>query len=258
MKSIFRFVQGAGNLGLGSVLLSIILLGISVEEHFRDKDIPAYWLMFTAIASFSFGAYRAWMNEHESLVRELEKNSKPLLKIELGGTFFDVSKIPNQNALQAHVYAYLRVTNLSSPETLIKDGTLVMTVEGSRYKGVGDDSSTKGNALEHISDFRLNGEITTADVFGNSLSPFPRLLSVVNAEKPIRRGITQEGFFVFTFTDLMDWNRENPYTMPVNDAVFTLRDSFDGAHTLEVTSLNIPQGTLTNSGRFPLTGLFSR
>jgi hypothetical protein len=250
MKSIFRFVQGAGSLGAGSVLLSIVLLGISVEEHFRDKNIPAYWLILAAVVSFSFGAYRAWANEHESLVQEFEKNSKPLLKVELRGTFFDVSRIPNKNALQAHVYAYLRVTNLRSPETLIKDGTLEMTVEGSRYWGVGDDGSAKGNAIEHVSDFRLDGEITTADVFGNTLSPFPRLLSVVNAEKPLRRGITQEGFFVFTFTDLMDWNRDNPYTMPVNDAVFTLRDSFDGTHTLEVTSLNIPQGTLTSSGAF--------
>ena len=141
------------------------------------------------------------------------------------------------------------MTDLNSPETLLKDGTLVMGVEGKRYKGMGDDISIKGDTIEHVSDFRIGGEVFTADVFGNTLSPFPRLQSVVNAETPLRRGITQEGFFVFTFADLKDWNRETPYTMPVADAVFTLRDSFDDLHQLEVKFLNIPQGTLTTTGR---------
>lgn len=248
MKRILRFVQAAGSLGAGSVVLSIVLLGISVEEHLRDKNVPAYWLLFAAVIAFTFGAYRAWANENEALADELEKNSKPLLNIELAGTFFDVSKVPNKNQLQVHVYAYLKVTNLNSPETLIKDGTLVMTVDGMRCKGVGDDSSIKGNAVEHISNFRVGGEVLRADVFGNTLSPFPRIVSRVNAETSLRRGIPQEGFFVFTFADLMDWNHESPYLMPVTDAVVTLRDSFDGLHRLEATSLNIPQGTLTTTG----------
>jgi len=249
MKRIFRFVQAAGSLGTGSVGLAIVLLGISVEEHLRDKNVPAYWLMLAAAVSFAFGAYRAWLNEHIALVVEREENSRPLLKIELTGSFFDVSKMPNKNELQVHVCAYLRVTNLNSPETLIKDGTLVMSVERARYKGVGDDISVKANAIEHISDFRIGGELAKADVFGNTLSPFPRLMSRVNAEMPLRRGISQEGFFVFTFTDHFDWDHENPYLMPVTDAVFALRDSFDGVHQLEVRILNIPEGVLTTDSR---------
>jgi hypothetical protein len=203
-----------------------------------------------AVISFTFGAYRAWANEHSAFTSEVEKNAKPRLSIELVGAFFDVSKMFFTNEPLVHVYAYLKVTNLSSPETLIKNGTLVMTVGGARHKGTGDDNSVTGNAIEHVSDFRMGGEVTSPDVFGNTLSPFPRLKEAVNAEKPLRRGITVEGFVVFTFKGLMNWDKESQYVIPVTDAVFTLRDSFDGAHVLQVISLKIPQGTLTTAGAF--------
>ena len=50
----------------------------------------------------------------------------------------------------------------------------------------------------------------------------------------------------------MDWDHESPYVIPTTDAVFTLRDSFDGANTLEEMFLKIPQGTLTTAGVFSL------
>ena len=258
MKSIIRFVKAAGSIGGGSVGLAIVLFVVSIYEHFRDKNIPAYWLLLAAAVFFTFGAYRGWASEHEAFTNEVEKNGKPLLNIELMGCSFDVSKILNKNELQVHVYAYLKVTNLNSPETIIKDGTLVMAVDGNRHRGVGDDNSVKGNAIEHFGEFQVGGEVLTADVFGNTLSPFPRLLSAVREDRSLRRGITQEGFVVFTFANPLDWDRESPYIIPVTDAVFTLRDSFDGMHTVEVMSLKIPEGKLTNSGSFPLTGLFSR
>lgn len=77
MKSIrfFRFVRAAGSLGGGSVGLAILLFGISIEEHIRDKNVPTYWLILTAAVAFTFGAYRAWASEHEAYTNEVEKNA---------------------------------------------------------------------------------------------------------------------------------------------------------------------------------------
>lgn len=252
---VFQFIKATGRLGGGSVALAIVLFAISIYEHLLEKNLSAYWFVLAAGVFFAVGAYGAWASADDALAHEIDKNTKPLLKIELVRAFFDVSKVADQNQLQTHVYAYLKVTNLNTPATLIKNGSLVLTVAGKRYKGFGDDTTRTGNALEHISDFRLGGEAAT-EIFGNTLSQFPRLMSKVTAEKPLQRGITLEGFFVFTFPDLADWNREEPYLIETTDAVLSLRDSFDGVHSVEAMFLNIPNGVLTTSGRFPLTGIF--
>lgn len=239
----FRFLKAAGSIGGGSVGLAIVLFGISIEEHFRDKNVNAYWLVLAAGITFAFGSYRAWAGE-------FEMNTEPVLKIELTGAFFEVSHMPHSQDTLIRIYAYLKVTNLSIQETIIKDGTLEMTVGGVRYKGVGDDMTAKGNVIEHHSTFQIGGEKPKTNVFGNTISQFPRLLSKVNIDKPLRRGLPQEGFVVFNFGNAaMDWDKENLYVMPVADVVLTLRDSFDGTHSIEGKSLEIPSGFLQSSTR---------
>jgi hypothetical protein len=246
--NFIKFLKAAGYIGLGSVGLAIVLLAISIDEHLRDKSVPSYWLMFIAAVAFAFGAYRAWAAEHEAYQNEVAENAKPSLQIEMMGVFFDVSPNPDLQQLQVrlHIYTYLRVTNLTTPETIIKDGHLVMTVGSNQYKAMGDDKGMQGNALEHISDFKIGGETTKTDVFGKTtLSPFKRLASVVNSNNPLKRGITQEGFVVFTFTDQsIDWDHENAYLMPVSDFVLTLRDSFNGLHEYQAMILKIPEAHL--------------
>jgi hypothetical protein len=250
---LIRFLRSAGAIGGGSVGLAIVLFAVSIVEHFIDKNINAYWFVLVGAAFFAFGSYTAWERKQEALTKEIERNTKPSLNIELKGAFFDNSKMPN-NELQTHIYAYLKVTNVNDPETLIKDGTLVMTVGGTRHKGIGDDSSVKGNVIEHISNFRVGGELPRPDVVGNTISPFTRLLSLVgvNVSNPLRRGITQEGFFVFRFANPIDWSHDkSSHIMPASDVYLTLRDSFDGVHAFEKMLLNIPAGLLTDSGLFP-------
>jgi hypothetical protein len=237
-----RFVKAAGVAGITSAGLGLVLFAIAIIEHINDKNVPVYWLLGVGVLSLLVSSYRAWATEHEAYLNEVAKSSKPSLKIEMPGSFYDISRIPNTNKIQLHVCAYLKVTNLTAPETLIKDGYLVMTVGGIQYKGLGDDKGVKGNSLEHITDFKIGGETTNQDVFGkNTLSPFKRL-PALNADSPLKRGITQEGFFVFTFTDQsINWNHEDTYYLPVSDFALTLRDSFDGIHTLDVMILKIPQ-----------------
>jgi hypothetical protein len=250
---IIRFLQSAGAIGGGSVGLAIVLFAVSIIEHFIDKKINAYWFVLVGAAFFAFGSYTAWERKQEALTKEIEKNTKPSLNVELKGAFFDNSKMPN-NELQTHIYAYLKVTNINDPETLIKDGALVMTVGGNRHKGFGDDSSVKGNVIEHISNFRIGGEKRNADVMGNTFSPFPKLLLSVNAGNPLRRGITQEGFIVFTFSTSIYWSPEesSDSIMPASEIYLTLRDSFNGVHGIEQMLLKIPAGRVATE-----TGLFS-
>jgi hypothetical protein len=248
VANFLKFLKAAGYIGWGSVGFAIVLLAISIVEHLIDKNVNAYWLVFIGALAFAFGAYRAWASEHEAFENELAKNAKPSLKIETPGVFFDISTPPDVQKLviRLHVYAYLRVTNLTPTDTTIKDGYLVMTVGGVQYKALGDDIDVQGNALEHISTFRTGGETTTSDIFGkHTLTTFKRLMSVVNSTSPLKRGIPQEGFFVFTFTDQsIDWDHGSSYSIPVADFVLTLRDSFDGHHEHQVTVLNIPESHL--------------
>lgn len=247
MANFLKFLKAAGYIGGSSVVLAIVLFAVSIWEHFADKNVNAYWLVFIGVLAFTFGAYRAWASEHEIYESEVAKNSRPSLRIEMPGVFFDISTPPVQKlVVLLHVYAYLRVTNLTPTETTIKDGYLTMTVGGVRYKATGDDIVVQGKNLEHISDFRAGGETITSDIFGKHLlTPFKRLMSVVNSTSPLKRGIPQEGFFVFTFTDQkIDWDHESSYNIPVTDFVLTLRDSFDGHHEHQVTILNIPESHL--------------
>jgi len=239
--NFIKFLKAAGSIGGGSVVLAIVLFVISIEEHFRNKNVNAYWLLLIAAIAIAFGAYRAWAAQSET-------NTKPNLKIELTGALFEVSHMPHTQDTLIRIYAYLKVMNLSTQETIIKDGSLEMTVGGIPYKGVGDDISAKGSSIEHHSTLQIGGEKPKTNIFDNTISPFPRLLSEVNAEKPLRRGIPREGFFVFSFGNAaMNWSHENEYVMPVTDVLLTLKDSFDGSHSIEGKSLEIPSGFLQTS-----------
>ena len=251
---LFRFLKAASWFGGGSVALAIVLFGISIYEHLMSKNTSAYWLVLLAAVFFAVGAYGAWRKTEQSLQRETAKSIQPQLRVELIRAFFDVCKSENNNELLTYIYAYLKVTNLNTPETVIKDGSLVLTIEGKRYKGTGDNATKTGNALEHVTDFKLVGEGST-EVFDNILSRFPRLM-LQNAAEPLRRGIPQEGFIVFVFPELLDWNRDEPYLIRTTDAVLSLRDSFNGQHSTDLMLLNISNGILTNSGRFALQGVF--
>jgi hypothetical protein len=246
-----RFIKSAGVAGLTGAFLALALLIIAVVEHVKGENVPVYWLVGAAVLALIFGGYRAWTNEHEAYLSEVSKNLTPRLKIEQKAVFFDTSVKPNTKKLLLHFYAYLSITNLTDTETLIKDGTLSLTVGGQRYTGVGDDFTIKGNAIEHVSNFKLGNE-TLTEVFGNTLSAFPRLSAAVNGNDPLKRGITKDGFFIFTFEDAnMDWDKESLYLMPVSDYVLTLRDSFDASHKFEVMTLQIPQGSIqTNNAQF--------
>jgi hypothetical protein len=74
MRNIIAFFKTAGVLGGGSMIFAVILFGISIEEHFRDKNVSPYWLVFGAAVAFCFGAYQAWNRTREELEKERTRN----------------------------------------------------------------------------------------------------------------------------------------------------------------------------------------
>lgn len=204
----FKFLNAAGKLGITSVVLSLLLFVVSIYEHATGKNLTAFVFVCLVPIFFAVGAFLAWSGEHDKLNAEFAKNSTPSLRIELLATFFDVSPIPHTRELQTHVYAYLRVTNLRESATLIKSGTLTLTVGGQEYIGHGDDVSKEGRFVEHTTDFKLGGE-KEEPFMGGTYTPIHRLLTSITAENPLRRGIHREGYMVFTFRDPLDWDHEN-------------------------------------------------
>jgi hypothetical protein len=246
----FKFIKAAGTLGITSVALSVALFLVSIIEHESDKNVPAYWFIYLAPLFFAVGAYLAWSAERDKWEEERSKNQKPELSIDLMAAFFDTYQPPSTHDLWIHVYAYLRVANLREPPTLIKQGSLTMTVGGVKHTGKGDDVSISGGWLEHNSAFKLGGE-KKGSVFSETYTPVRRLTSDVNWEYPLVRGVHRDGIVVFTFQSQMDWDKENPYTMSATHVRLSLTDTFDQQHSVTIDRLDIPNGTLQNA-RVPI------
>lgn len=65
-----RFFAEAGALGVGGVIFACILWAVAAIEHYRDKNVPAFWFLLGGCGAFCFGAFMAWSkaddraNEH--------------------------------------------------------------------------------------------------------------------------------------------------------------------------------------------------
>jgi len=217
------------------------ILGLFVAYANKSNAWVVQGSFIVAALCLLIACYRAWRDEHTALEDEIAKNQKPELKIELLASFFEVSPHPSQN-LQVNIYAYLRVTNVREPATLIKSGTMTMTVNGIMHTGNGDDVSRTGAYILHNTDFKVGDE--TKGTFPGVFSKVQRLLPSIGSENPLQRGVHREGLVVFAFPGVMDWNPEYQPTLAASDLCLTLVDSFDGRHTLKGNELNIFTGTI--------------
>jgi hypothetical protein len=241
------FIRAAGTLGATSVALSVVLFVVSIVEHERDKNVPAYWFIYLAPAFFAVGAYLAWSAERDKWEEEKAKNQKPELSIDLIAAFWDTYQPPGTCYVWIHVYAYLRVANLREPPTLIKQGCLTMTIGDVEYSGNGDDVSISGGWLEHNTAFKLGGE-KKGSVFSETYTPVRRLTSDINWEYPLVRGVHRDGIVVFTFQNQMDWQGEipgeNSQIMSATHLCLSLTDTFNQPHSIKIDRVDIPNGTL--------------
>jgi hypothetical protein len=60
-----EFLQAAGKLGMGSVILSLLSFGVTAWEHINARNVGASVFGFLTILLFCFGAYWAWSEERD-------------------------------------------------------------------------------------------------------------------------------------------------------------------------------------------------
>jgi hypothetical protein len=83
MRRFLAFLAAAGVYGVASVLIAAILLGISIFEHARDKNVVAYIFVVTAALAFCVGAFIAWLEENKKYEAEKAKHDAPNFRLQI-------------------------------------------------------------------------------------------------------------------------------------------------------------------------------
>jgi hypothetical protein len=66
-----------------SVILAAILLGVSIYEHARDKNVVAYIFVVIAALVFCVGAFIAWSEENKKYLAEKAKHDAPNFQLNI-------------------------------------------------------------------------------------------------------------------------------------------------------------------------------
>lgn len=119
MRRFGQFILDSGRWGVASDIAALVSLGFAIVEHFRDRQVAAFWFMGATVILFCCGTYTAWFKKDKA-VEKLE-NERELPKLYL---FFD----PNFSGqgIFNHTGLFLRTEDeriassirLSSPETV--------------------------------------------------------------------------------------------------------------------------------------------
>jgi len=83
MRRFLAFLAAAGMYGMASVLMAAILLGISIYEHIRDRNVVAYVFVVIAALVFCVGAFAAWSEENNKYQAEKAKHDEPNLGLQI-------------------------------------------------------------------------------------------------------------------------------------------------------------------------------
>lgn len=169
------------------------------------------------------------------------------LKLPIQQAFFDVVLPPSSNDLLVQIHTFIKIANTGKIETVIDQADLVLSVEGIPFKGTLIRPGTT-NAIEHFTNFKIGGEIST-EVFQNTLSPF-RPLARSGTEQILRPGHIKEGFLTFSFPDLKNWSESSPYLIEATHATLSVHDSYGRSHSAKLLSLSIPNGIPRTDRRF--------
>jgi hypothetical protein len=80
----FEFFRTAGLLGGGSVIFALVLFAIAVWEHYKDKNVPASWLVACGVLFFGIGLYQAWSKERDEKEAAQARIESPNFEFSVG------------------------------------------------------------------------------------------------------------------------------------------------------------------------------
>src|SRR5712664_2506671 len=81
MRRFWEFLSDSGGWGLTSKLAAVVLFGIAVWEHARDKSITAFVLLAVSLLLFCAGAYMSWLKKAVQLER-IQRQLREVPRIE--------------------------------------------------------------------------------------------------------------------------------------------------------------------------------
>src|SRR5271154_6779209 len=81
MRTVLKFFTDAGYYGGGSVLLAIILLGVTLVEHARRQSIQSFWFYILIVVFFCIGSLVAWHKEYKVAQKYLDEQPRLGLQI---------------------------------------------------------------------------------------------------------------------------------------------------------------------------------
>jgi len=76
MRTILKFLTDAGYYGGGSVLLAIILLGVTLVEHARGRSVQSFWFYILIVVFFCIGSAIAWHKEYKVAQKYLDEQPR--------------------------------------------------------------------------------------------------------------------------------------------------------------------------------------
>jgi hypothetical protein len=62
---VWKFLRAAGRIGGSSVIFAVLLFAIGTWEHYKQRNVPASWLVVVGLFFFTYGCYLAWSKEHD-------------------------------------------------------------------------------------------------------------------------------------------------------------------------------------------------
>jgi hypothetical protein len=241
MRKILSFFRTAGLLGGGSMILATILFVVSVVEQFKDRNVPAYWLLLAAALAFCFGAYSAWEKEDRALKDEKAKNGLPLLHGEAKVVFWEFWKDPHSGSAKpadTQYYVLFSLVNRTNVQCTLKNFQMrVIRKDGTVRSSSSSNFNICGD-LEHNSPFGDSAQRT------NPLAPFKTPVGPmpVSGGHPLTRGVEQSGWIKFYVKDNVP---------PVDqsgcgeeDYFFQITDSLGGDHEINAGRMKVCMGRL--------------
>ncbi|MBB5342365.1 hypothetical protein [Tunturibacter empetritectus] len=68
------------------MIFAVALFAIAVWEHYKEKNVPASWLVASGVFFFAFGFYQAWSKERDEKEGALARIESPKFDFLVGTT----------------------------------------------------------------------------------------------------------------------------------------------------------------------------
>jgi hypothetical protein len=227
---IWTFIKTAGAWGWGSMLGALGFLVLSAVEHTKAHDVSGYIYLLVAVVLFCIGAYLAWKNDYDRLLKELVKNSHPEFQLEVSRLFHDVT--PKQGTPwldRGNIYvAKMSVVNVKDSPSSLRDIYVCLGDESSKFSAQSFGTAQLSWSREGPTRKFSSGETYAEEIFEREI--ITDLLPSIC--EPMPRGAHKEGWVYIS--DLPCLDDSDTFGFYVTDAYGTSHGPFQSKVEMDV------------------------